>query len=125
MHVVYSLLRSGVSRYRFTTVLTALHDDTITNQRFLDGIPDTPAAPARFARRTKDWSKEKKAAPCGLLLKCIASASSMPCVVSARAAATDGSSSTCTFLRPSNLVKASQITLSSNPYKLPRTQPVS
>src|SRR5437868_7927249 len=88
-------------------------------------MPETPAAPARFARRTKDWSNETKTAPGGRPLKCIASASSIPWTVSARAAATDGSSSVCTFWRPSNLVNASRTALSSNPYILRWTQPVS
>src|ERR1035437_9965298 len=88
-------------------------------------MPETPVAPARFARRTKDRSKETKTAPGGLLLKCIASANSTPWSVSASAATMDGLSSACTFLRPSNFVKASRMALSSNPYRRRRTQPVS
>ena len=71
--------------------------------------------PARLARWTKDLSKETNAAAGGLLLKCIASASSIPCAVRASAAATDDSPSARTFLRPSNFVKALRIALSSNP----------
>src|SRR5450432_293210 len=88
-------------------------------------MPETSVAPARFARRTNDWSKETNLAPDGLLLRCIASANAIPWTVSARAAATDGSSSACTFLRPSNLLNASAMAASSNSYRLRRTQPVS
>src|SRR5438105_9007724 len=82
-------------------------------------------APARLARLTNDLSKETKTAPGGLLLKCMASANSIPCAIIARAYATDVSSSACTFLRPSRFVKALRIAVSSNPYSLRRTQPVS
>ncbi len=49
---------------------------------------ETACAPARCARRTKVLSKEIKLAPDGLLVRCIASASSTPWSASARAAAT-------------------------------------
>src|SRR5471030_1359717 len=88
-------------------------------------MPETSVAPARFARRTNDWSKETNLAPDGLLLRCIASANAIPWTVSARAADTDSSSSTCTFLRPSNLLNASAMAACSNSYRLRRTQPVS
>ena len=52
-------------------------------------MAEMPDIPARLARWTKDLSKETNAAARGLLLKCIASASSIPCAVSTSAAATD------------------------------------
>ena len=79
--------------------------------------------PQRFVRRMKDWSNETKTAPGGRPLRCILFASSIPWIVSAKAAATDDSSSVY-VLEPSNLVNASRTAFSSNPYKLPRTQPV-
>src|ERR1035438_6208731 len=88
-------------------------------------MPEMSETPARFARWTKALSKEINAAPGGLLLRCIASANSIPDAVSASAAANDDSSSTVTFLRPSSLVNAVRIALSSNPYRLRSTQPVS
>src|ERR1035438_3152669 len=88
-------------------------------------MPDTPETPARLARRTKALSNETNAALAGLLLNCIASARSIPCAMSPSAAASDGSSSTCTFLRPSTFVKALRMAPSSNPYALRRTQSVS
>jgi hypothetical protein len=66
-----------------------------------------------------------KAEPGGQLLRCRASANWMPWEASASAAATDCSSSARTFFRPSSLVKASQISFSSNPCRLCRTQAVS
>src|ERR1017187_9792647 len=69
-------------------------------------MPEMSGTPARFARWTKALSKETNLAPGGLLLKCIASASSIPDAVSVNAAASDDSSSTCTFLRPSSFVNA-------------------
>src|ERR1035437_9847554 len=88
-------------------------------------MPETPVAPARFARRTKDRSKETKTAPGGLLLKCIASANSTPWSVSASAATMDGLSSVFTFSMPSNFVKASRMALLSNPYRVRSSQSVS
>src|SRR5271157_1543937 len=84
-----------------------------------------PETPARMARRTKDWSNDANAAPGGRLVTCIASANSMPWAVRASAAATAGSSSARTFSRPSNFMNASRMALSSNPYRLRSTQPVS
>ena len=46
--------------------------------------PDTPATPARLARRTSNPSIETKVTPFGLLHRCSASANSIPCSVSAR-----------------------------------------
>src|ERR1019366_2349543 len=91
----------------------------------LTGMPEMSGTPARIARWTKALSNETNLAPGGLLLKCIASASSIPEVVSASAAASDDSSSTCTFLRPSNFVSAARTAPSSNPYGLRSPQPVS
>jgi len=54
---------------------------------------EMPVTPARFARRTKDLSKVTNCAPGGRLLKCMASANSTPCAVSARAARIEGTSS--------------------------------
>lgn len=87
----------------------------------LAGTPETPVAPARLARRTKEWSKETEMAPRGLLLRWMASTSSIRSAVSARAAAKDGLSSVCTFLRPSNFVNASRTAASLNPCRLRRT----
>src|ERR1035438_803678 len=91
----------------------------------LAGITEISGAPARFARCTKDLSKETNWPPGGLLPRCIASANSTPCATIASAAATDDSSSAFTFFRPSSLVNASRIALCSNPYRLRSTQPVS
>ena len=46
--------------------------------QFVVGISETPATPARFARRTRARSNETKFAPGGRLHKCSASANSRP-----------------------------------------------
>ena len=106
------------------TILNSQHANCFPRQS-LAVAPEMADTPARLVRRMKGLSKETKTASGGLLLKCMASANSTPCTVSASAAATDDSSSACTFLSPSNFVNARRIEPSSNPYRLRRTQFVS